>query len=208
MGQKVNPTGFRLGVNPHVSWASRWYGHKKNFASLLHEDRQIRDYLDKQTENVGVKVIIDRMPLYIHITLITHKPGVLIGKKGQKTEQFNRDISKIAGGKPIKCEIKQEKQPNLSACILAYSIGDNLQKRVTCRKAMIYASREAIKAGALGVKIQISGRIGGAEIARTEWHKEGKLSLNTLRNYIDYYQHAVTTKSGILGIKVWIFKPS
>jgi small subunit ribosomal protein S3 len=197
MGQKVNPVGLRLGINR--GWDSVWYAKKKEFGNYLIEDYRIREYIKKNVINSGVsKVMIERTSKKCFVTIYTSRPGFVIGKKGT-------DIEKIKG-KLSKLNIKEVKKPETNSYLVAENIAQQLVKRVSYRRAMKRAMQSAIRLGAKGIKVSISGRLGGNEIARTEWLREGSIPSHTLRADIDYAEAEALTTYGIIGIKVWIYK--
>lgn len=203
MGQKVHPTGIRLGYIK--DWRSIWYADK-DYAQKLHADMEVREYLHKQLEQAAVsKIKIERPAQNARITIYSARPGIIIGKKGEDVERLRQGVSKIMGV-PVNINIEEIKKPELDAKLTAESIAQQLEKRVMFRRAMKRAVQTAMKAGALGVKICVAGRLGGAEIARTEWVREGRVPLHTLRADIDYATAEALTTYGILGVKVWIFK--
>ncbi len=203
MGQKTNPIGFRLGVIK--SWESRWFS-EKDYSKLLQEDINIRKYLMKKLASAGIsKVVIERPAKLAKITIHTSRPGVIIGKKGSDIEKLKKDISKTASGN-VSINIVEIKKPELDSQLVADNIAQQLERRVAFRRAMKRAVQSAMRLGALGIRVNCSGRLGGAEIARTEWYKEGRVPLHTLRADIDYGVARANTTYGICGVKVWIFK--
>lgn len=204
MGQKVNPNGIRLGiVKP---WTSTWYANTKEFAGNLDVDFKVRKYLNKELAQASIsKIIIDRPVNSIRVTIHTARPGIVIGKKGEDVEKLRNMVSKIAGV-PAQINIAEIRRPELDAKLVADSITSQLEKRVMFRRAMKRAVQNAMKSGAKGIKVEVSGRLGGAEIARTEWYREGRVPLHTLRADIDYGVSEALTTYGIIGVKVWIFK--
>ncbi|MCB1113556.1 MAG: 30S ribosomal protein S3 [Chlamydiia bacterium] len=204
MGQKVNPTGFRLVVNR--KWKSKWFANKKDFGDLLIEDDMLRKHLMKKSICQGTsKIIIRRMSDKIEITIVTARPGLVIGKKGAEIDQLKVELSKMTG-KEVWIEVEEIKRPDLDAKIIADGIAKQLERRIPFRRAMKKALQQAMEAGALGIKIACSGRLGGAEIARTEWYKEGSTPLHTLRADIDYANGRAETTYGSIGIKVWVYR--
>lgn len=202
MGQKVNPIGFRL-IRKR-NWRSRWYATNKEFGNLLAEDESIRRYLDKRSSCVGVShVIIRRMSDKIEITIHTARPGLVIGKKGAEIESLKRDLAKLTG-KQVFVEVEEEKRPDRNAKLVADGISRQLERRIPFRRAMKKALQSAMDAGAMGIRVQVSGRLGGAEIARTEQYKEGRIPLHTLRADIQYATSRAETTYGSIGVKVWI----
>jgi small subunit ribosomal protein S3 len=203
MGQKVHPIGIRLGYIK--DWRSVWYAGK-DYAEKLHADMAVRVYLHKQLEQAAVsRIKIERPAQNARITIYSARPGIIIGKKGEDIERLRQGVSKIMGV-PVHINIEEIKKPELDAKLAAESIAQQLEKRVMFRRAMKRAVQTAMKAGALGVKICVAGRLGGAEIARTEWIREGRVPLHTLRADIDYSTAEALTTYGIIGVKVWIFK--
>lgn len=202
MGQKVHPTGFRL-IN-RKDWRSKWFANKQEFGDLIGEDNALRNYLMKQSFMQGVsKIKIRRMSEKIEVTIATSRPGLVIGQKGAQIEKLKADLSRYTG-KQVWVEVEEIKRPNLDAQIVADGIARQLERRIPFRRAMKKALQAAMDAGAEGIKIQSSGRLGGAEIARTEWYKEGSTPLHTLRADIDYATARAETTYGSIGIKVWI----
>lgn len=203
MGQKVNPVGFRLLNNKN--WESVWYDHK-NYAAKLISDVKIRNFVKKNYAHCGIgSVVIERPSDKIHLIIKTSKPGVIIGKKGLDIEKINRAVEKIAGSK-VDVKIVEIDKPDINASIIGQNIARQLEGRAAFKKAMKKAMQSATKYGALGIKISVSGRLGGAEIARTEWYKEGSIPLHTLRSNIDYATANAYTTYGVIGIKVWVYK--
>ncbi|NGX63083.1 MAG: 30S ribosomal protein S3 [Candidatus Anoxychlamydiales bacterium] len=204
MGQKGSPTGFRLVIRK--KWLSNWYANKQEFGDLLEEDRKIRKYLAKQPACVGSsKFYIKRTAGKIEVTICTARPGLVIGKKGAEIDILKNDLKKITG-KEVWIEVEEIKRPDLDAKLVADGIARQIERRVPFRRALKKAIQTTMDAGATGIKVQISGRIGGAEIARTEWYKEGKIPLHTLRADIDYGVKTAKTPYGAIGVKVWINK--
>lgn len=203
MGQKVCPIGLRTILNK--KWMSRWFGNKKEFAGLLIEDQKIRKFLLKKSccQQGTAKVLIKRMSGKIEVTIATARPGLVIGKKGSEIEQLKAELSKLLGCE-VWVEVEEIKRPDLDAKLVADGIARQLERRVAFRRAMKKALQSTMDAGAVGIKIQVSGRLGGAEIARTEWYKEGRIPLHTLRADIDYAMGRAETTYGSLGVKVWI----
>ena len=203
MGQKTNPIGFRLGVIK--PWESRWFS-EKDYSKLLQEDINIRKFLMKKLASSGIsKVVIERPAKLAKITIHTSRPGVIIGKKGSDIEKLKKDISKITTGN-VSINIIEIKKPELDSQLVADNIAQQLERRVAFRRAMKRAVQSAMRLGALGIRVNCSGRLGGAEIARTEWYREGRVPLHTLRADIDYGVSRANTTYGICGVKVWIFK--
>lgn len=204
MGQKVNPIGLRTGINK--DWNSKWYASKKDFSLFLIRDYKIREYLEKKLKDAAVaNVLIERNSKRTDVTIYTAKPGVIIGHGGEEIEVLKKEISKLTD-ENIQISIMEIKNPDLSAKIVADSIAHQIENRVSFRIAQKRAIRNAMKAGALGIKTKVSGRLGGAEIARSEGYSEGTTPLHTLRADIDYATSEANTTFGIIGVKVWIYK--
>jgi len=203
MGQKVNPVGLRLGINR--TWDSRWFADK-DYASLLHEDLALRRYLRKRLQQAGVsRIVIERPAKRARVTIYTARPGVVIGKKGQDIEKLRQDLSGMTGT-DVHLNIIEIRKPEIDANLVADNIAQQLQRRVAFRRAMKRAVQSAIRLGAQGIRINCGGRLGGAEIARTEWYREGRVPLHTLRADIDYGEATAHTTYGTCGVKVWVFK--
>tara|TARA_B100001123_G_scaffold305980_1_gene341843 strand:+ start:72 stop:782 length:711 start_codon:yes stop_codon:yes gene_type:complete len=204
MGQKVNPIGLRLGINR--TWDSRWYAETGEYARLLHEDIHIRKYLNKKLKGSGVsKIIVERPAKKASITIHTARPGVVIGKKGADIDKMRETISKMVNS-DVQLNIVEIRKPEIDAQLVAEGIAEQLERRVAFRRAMKRSMQSAIRLGAKGVKITAGGRLGGAEIARVEWYREGRIPLHTLRADIDYGVATAHTAYGTCGIKVWIFR--
>lgn len=204
MGQKVHPIGIRLGIVK--DWSSRWYAPSKDFADTLCADLKVREYLEEKLALAGVsRIQIDRPARNAKITVYTARPGVIIGKSGKEIEALRDAVNKILKV-PVHLSIEEVRKPELDAKLVAESIAQQLEKRVMFRRAMKRAVTTAIRLGAKGIKICVSGRLGGAEIARSEWYREGRVPLHTLRADIDYGPAEALTTYGIIGVKVWIFK--
>ena len=204
MGQKVNPIGMRLGVNR--TWESRWYAGKGAYAGLLHEDLKIRDTLMRDLRQAGVaRVVIERPHKKCRVTIHSARPGVIIGKKGADIEKLKTKIAKMTSSEVV-VNIVEVRKPEVDAQLVAESIAQQLERRVGFRRAMKRAVQSAMRLGALGIRINCGGRLGGAEIARTEWYREGRVPLHTLRANIDYGVAEAMTAYGICGVKIWIFK--
>jgi small subunit ribosomal protein S3 len=204
MGQKVNPIGMRLGVNR--TWESRWYAGKGEYAGLLHEDLKIRDTLMRDLRQAGVaRVVIERPHKKCRVTIHSARPGVIIGKKGADIEKLKSKIAKMTNSEVV-VNIVEVRKPEVDAQLVAESIAQQLERRVGFRRAMKRAVQSAMRLGALGIRINCGGRLGGAEIARTEWYREGRVPLHTLRANIDYGVAEAMTAYGICGVKIWIFK--
>ncbi|MFW1678779.1 30S ribosomal protein S3 [Pontibacter sp. JAM-7] len=204
MGQKVNPTGIRLGiVKDHTSV---WYADKGEYATKLLNDLQVREYLDGQLKNASVsRIEIERPAQNAKITIHTARPGIVIGKKGEDVEKLRNTVSEMMGV-PVHINIEEIRKPELDGRLVAQGVASQLERRVMFRRAMKRAVQNAMRLGAKGIKIQLSGRLGGAEIARTEWYREGRVPLHTLRADIDYATYEAHTTYGVIGVKVWIFK--
>ena len=205
MGQKIHPTGFRLSVNKN--WSSRWYANSKNFATMLNEDLKVRDYLKKRLSHASVgKVIIERPAKDARITIHSARPGVVIGKKGEDIEHLKAELRRLLGVQMVHVNIEEIRKPEIDAQLIADSIAQQLEKRIMFRRAMKRAMQNAMRLGAQGIKIMSAGRLNGIEIARTEWYREGRVPLHTLRADIDYGFGEAKTSYGVIGIKVWVFK--
>ncbi len=205
MGQKVNPNGLRLGINK--TWNSFWYADKKDIAKNVKEDNVIRKYILKEYKNCAISnVMIERTADTVTVSVSTGKPGVLIGQKGAGVEQLKKNIEKLSDAKRVNVNIVEVKNPDLDAKLVAESIAQQLEKRAQFRRVMKSAMQRVMRAGALGVKTMVSGRLDGAEIARSEHYHEGSLPLHTIRADIDYANVEAHTTFGVLGIKVWIYK--
>ncbi len=204
MGQKVNPIGLRLGINR--TWDSRWYAEGEEYGRLLHEDMKIRKYLKSQLKQAGVaKIVIERPHKRCRVTIYSARPGVVIGKKGADIEKLRREVAKITDT-DVHLNIVEVRKPEIDATLVAENIAQQLERRVAFRRAMKRAVQSAIRMGAGGIRINCGGRLGGAEIARTEWYREGRVPLHTLRSDVDYGTATAVTAYGTNGIKVWIFK--
>ena len=204
MGQKVHPTGFRLAVTRN--WNSRWYADDKDFGTLLHEDVKVREYLKRKLKNASVgRVVIERPAKTARITIHTARPGVVIGKGGDDIAQLNADLQRLMSV-PVHVGIEEIRKPEIDAQLIADSIAQQLEKRIMFRRAMKRAISNAMRAGAKGIRIASSGRLNGIEIARTEWYREGRVPLHTLRAIIDYATSEAETTYGIIGIKVWVYR--
>ena len=205
MGQKVNPYGFRLGVT--TDWKSRWFADHKEYKEQLIEDWKIRDYLKRQLERAAVsRVEIERTRDRLRIDVYTARPGIVIGRRGAEADRLRADLAKITGNPKIHFNIQEIKQPELDATLIAQGVADQLAGRVSFRRAMKRAVQTAMKAGAQGIRVQCGGRLGGAEMSRKEWYREGRVPLHTLRADIDYGQAEARTTFGRIGVKVWIYK--
>ena len=204
MGQKINPIGLRLGINR--GWDSTWFAKKKDFGKFLIEDFKIRNYIKKNIINSGVsEIIIERSSKKCTVSIHTSRPGFVIGKKGADIEKIKKNIMKITDG-DVNVNIKEIKKPELNSNLVAENIAQQLVKRVSYRRAMKRAMQSALRLGAKGIKVSVSGRLGGNEIARTEWLRDGSIPSHTLRADIDYAEAEALTTYGIIGIKVWIYK--
>lgn len=204
MGQKVHPTGIRLGIVKKHS--STWYASPKNYANYLLTDLKVRDFLTDRLKAASVsRIEIERPAENARITIKTARPGIVIGKKGEDVERLRRDVSKMMGV-PVHINIEEIRKPELDAKLVADSIASQLERRVMFRRAMKRSVQNAMRLGAKGIKVSLGGRLGGAEIARTEWYREGRVPLHTLRADIDYATSRAETTYGTIGVKVWIFK--
>ena len=204
MGQKVNPIGLRLGINRN--WESRWFPNFKTAPAALGEDHKIRTFLKKELYYAGVaNIIIERTVKRLRVTIVAARPGIIIGKKGADIEKLKTAVQKLVG-KPISINIKEEKKAQTSAQLVAENVATQLERRVAFRRAMKKVMQGAQRSGAKGIKVAVAGRLGGAEMARTEWYLEGRVPLHTLRAKIDYGFAEAHTTYGIIGVKVWIFK--
>ncbi|MGA9395862.1 MAG: 30S ribosomal protein S3 [Azonexus sp.] len=204
MGQKIHPTGFRLAVTK--SWNSRWYASSKDFPGMLNEDIKVREYLKRKLAHASVgRVLIERPAKNARVTVFSARPGVVIGKKGEDIEQLRTDLQRIMGV-PVHVSIEEIRKPEIDAQLIADSIAQQLEKRIMFRRAMKRAMQNAMRLGAQGIKVMSAGRLNGAEIARSEWYREGRVPLHTLRANIDYALSEALTTYGIIGIKVWVYK--
>jgi len=203
MGQKVNPIGLRVGINR--TWDSRWFADK-DYAQLLHEDLRLKKYLTDRLNQAGVaRIVIERPAKKARVTIHTARPGVVIGKKGADIEKLRGELSKMTGSE-VSLNIIEIRKPEIDAKLIADNIAQQLERRVAFRRAMKRAVQSAMRLGALGIRINCSGRLGGAEIARLEWYREGRVPLHTLRAEIDYGEGTAKTTYGTCGVKVWVFK--
>ncbi len=203
MGQKVNPHGIRLGINK--TWSSRWFS-RKDYSSLLHQDLKIKSYVEKKLKNASIsKINIERAAKKLRVSIFSSRPGIIIGKKGADIETLKNDLSKMSNLE-VFLDIKEIRKPEVEAKLVAENIANQLEKRISFRRAMKKSVQSAMRLGAKGVKVVCSGRLGGAEIARTEKYHEGSVPLHTLRGDIDYSTAEADTTYGICGIKVWINK--
>ncbi|MCB1513568.1 MAG: 30S ribosomal protein S3 [Hyphomicrobiaceae bacterium] len=204
MGQKVNPVGLRVGINR--TWDSRWFAGRGEYGKLLHEDMAIREFIMKQQRQAGIsKVVIERPHKKCRVTVHTARPGVLIGKKGADIEKLRSQLARLTSSE-VHLNIVEVRKPEIDATLVAEGIAQQLERRVAFRRAMKRAVQTALRSGAVGIRINVAGRLGGAEIARTEWYREGRVPLHTLRADIDFGYAKAQTAYGVIGIKVWIFK--
>lgn len=207
MGQKVNPVGFRLGITR--TWSSRWYANKRDYSTNLMEDIRIRKYINKKFEQAGIaKLEIERAAKNLAVNIYSSRPGIIIGKKGAGAESLKdelKKICKITSGEPV-LNVYEVKKPDIEAKLLGESIKQQLERRVSFRRAMKKIMSQAMKAGAKGIKVQCSGRLGGADMSRVERYMEGRVPLHTLRADIDYAQAEALTTYGLIGVKVWVFR--
>ena len=204
MGQKINPTGFRLAVNKN--WSSKWFAKTSEFPEVLKKDIDVREYLKKRLANASVgRVVIERPAKSARITIYSARPGIVIGKKGEDIEVLKRDLQKLMG-LPVHVNIEEIRKPELDAQIIADNIASQLEKRVMFRRAMKRSMQNAMRVGAKGIKIMSSGRLNGIDIARSEWYREGRVPLHTLRADVDYATSEAHTTYGVIGIKVWVYK--
>jgi small subunit ribosomal protein S3 len=207
MGQKVNPIGIRLGITR--DWTSKWYAHSKNFPGYVHTDYEVREYLKKRLADASISLIyIERAARRVSITVHTARPGIVIGKKGEDIEKLRADVAKLMKlpVPDVRINIAEIRKPELDANLVAKGIAEQIEKRVMFRRAMKRAVTNTMRSGALGIKVRLSGRLNGAEIARTEWSREGRIPLHTFRADIDYGFAEARTTYGVIGIKIWIFK--
>src|SRR5438270_1868643 len=205
MGQKINPIGFRLAVNKN--WSSRWYANTKNFAPMLAEDIKVREFLKRKLAHASVgRVLIERPAKDARITIFSARPGVVIGKKGEEIEALKAELRRIMGVQQVHVNIEEIRKPEIDAQLIADSIAQQLEKRIMFRRAMKRAMQNAMRLGAQGIKIMSAGRLNGIEIARTEWYREGRVPLHTLRADIDYGFSEAKTTYGVIGVKVWVYK--
>jgi small subunit ribosomal protein S3 len=203
MGRKVNPVGFRLKINR--TWEGRWFAEGTRYTEQLHEDFKIRNYLMKETENAGIaKIEIERYPSQTVVTIFTAKPGIIIGRKGEQVKKVRQGLETLTG-KKVKVEVEEIEKPDLDAVLVADNIARQLERRIGHSRAMKRAISQAMRQGALGVKITVSGRLAGAEMARREWQMEGRVPRHTLRSAIDYGTAEALTGFGRIGVKVWVY---
>ena len=204
MGQKIHPTGFRLAVTR--AWQSRWFANHRNFAGMLAEDLKVREYLKAKLKSAAVsRILIERPAKNARITIFSARPGVVIGKKGEDIENLKAELARRLGV-PVAVNIEEIRKPEVDAQLIADSITQQLEKRIMFRRAMKRAMQNAMRLGALGIKIMSAGRLNGIEIARTEWYREGRVPLHTLRADIDYGTSEAKTTYGVIGVKVWVYK--
>jgi len=204
MGQKVHPNGIRLGITKPYN--ATWFAESKDFADNLHSDHQVRVFLKDALKGASVsRIVIERPAKSVRVTIHTARPGVVIGKKGEDVEKLRQQVSKLTGV-PAQINISEVRKPELDAQLVAENIAGQLERRVMFRRAMKRAVQNAMRLGAKGIKVEVSGRLGGAEIARTEWYREGRVPLHTLRADIDYATAEAGTTYGIIGVKVWVFR--
>jgi small subunit ribosomal protein S3 len=204
MGQKAHPTGMRLGIVK--DWTSKWYADSREYADLLNTDLRVREFLKKRLSQASVsRIQIDRPAKNAHITIHTARPGVVIGKKGEDIDRLRKDVSEMMGI-PVHISIEEIRKPELDAQLVAENVAGQLERRIMFRRAMKRAVQSAMRLGAEGIRINVAGRLNGAEIARSEWYREGRVPLHTLRADIDYGFAEAKTTYGVLGVKVWIFK--
>jgi small subunit ribosomal protein S3 len=205
MGQKVNPIGYRLAVNR--DWRSRWFASPKELPDFLKSDIDIRRYVKEKLRQAAVaKILIERAWNSIRVTIHTARPGVVIGRKGAEIEKMTDDISKMSGGKQVKIDIQEIKTPELDAQLVAENVALQIERRISFRRAMKKSIQQTMEMGAEGIKLRCAGRLGGAEISRSEWYREGKIPLHTLRTPIDYGFAEARTTYGVIGVKCWVCK--
>jgi small subunit ribosomal protein S3 len=204
MGQKVSPIGLRLGINR--TWDSRWFADRRAYGDLLHEDLRLRSYLTERLKSAGIaRIVIERPHKKCRVTIYTARPGVVIGKKGADIEKLRKELSGLSRSETV-MNIVEIRKPEVDATLVAENIAQQLERRASFRRAMKRAMQTAMRMGALGIRVNVAGRLGGAEIARTEWYREGRVPLHTLRADIDYGIATARTTYGAIGVKVWIFK--
>jgi len=205
MGQKVNPYGFRLGVT--TDWKSRWFADRKQYSDYVIEDWKIRSYIMGEMAHAAIsRIEVERTRDRLRIDVHTARPGIVIGRRGAEADRLRNTLAKITSNAKVQLNIQEIKQPELDAALIAQGVADQLAGRVAFRRAMKRAVQNAQKAGALGIRVQCSGRLGGAEMARTEWYREGRVPLHTLRADIDFGEATAKTTYGTCGVKVWVFK--
>ena len=204
MGQKVHPYGFRLGINK--TWKSSWCG-RRDYPDLLHEDIKLRSYIEKALSHAGIsRVEIERSANRVRVNIHTARPGIIIGKKGLEVDRLKEELQKMIVGKQVNLNIKEVRRAELDAALVAQNVALQLEKRISFRRAMKKTVLSSLRFGAKGIKIRVSGRLGGAEIARSEWYREGRVPLHTLRADIDYGTAVASTTFGVIGVKVWIYR--
>ncbi len=206
MGHKVNPNGFRLGVT--TQWTSNWYAEGRAYGETLNKDIAVRDFLHKKLAQASVsRIQIDRPAKSARVTIHTARPGIVIGKKGEDIEKLRQDVAKRMGLKPdvVHISVEEIRKPEVDARLIAESVAQQLERRIMFRRAMKRAVQNAMRQGAQGIKIQVGGRLNGAEIARVEWYREGRVPLHTLRAFVDYSTAEAKTTYGVIGVKVWVF---
>ena len=205
MGQKVNPYGFRLGTT--TDWKSRWFATREEYVDYRIEDWKIRDYLMNKLPNAAIsRIEVERTRDRLRVDVHTARPGIVIGRRGAQADELRADLTKLTGNPKVQLNIQEIKQPELDAALIAQGVADQLANRIAFRRAMKRAVQNAQKAGALGIRVQCSGRLGGSEMSRTEWYREGRVPLHTLRADIDYGFREARTPAGRIGVKVWIYK--
>lgn len=205
MGQKVNPYGFRLGIT--TDWKSRWFADRKQYADYVIEDSKIRSYIMNELPHAAIsRIEVERTRDRLRIDVHTARPGIVIGRRGAEADRLRQGLAKITGNNRVQLNIQEIKQPELDAALIAQGVADQLAGRVAFRRAMKRAVQNAQKAGALGIRVQCAGRLGGAEMSRTEWYREGRVPLHTLRAEIDYGFREAKTTYGRIGVKVWIYR--
>ncbi len=205
MGQKVNPYGFRLGVT--TDWKSRWFASREQYVDYVVEDWKIRNYLNSKLAHAAIsRIEIERTHERLRIDLHTARPGIVIGRRGAMADELRQELAAMTGNPKVQLNIQEIKQPELDAALIAQGVADQLAGRMAFRRAMKRAVQNAMKAGALGIRVQCSGRLGGAEMSRTEWYREGRVPLHTLRADVDYGLREAHTTTGRIGVKVWIYK--
>ena len=207
MGQKVNPLGIRLGITR--DWSSKWFASKRQFPALVHTDFRVREFLKEKLKDASVsRIMIERAAKKVNITIQTARPGIVIGKKGEDIEKLRGETARmlVMSLQDVRLNIAEIRKPELDAQLVAESISQQIEKRVMFRRAMKRAVMSTMRSGALGIKVRMSGRLNGAEIARTEWYREGRIPLHTFRADIDYGLSEAMTTYGVIGVKVWIFK--
>lgn len=205
MGQKVNPIGMRLGVNR--TWDSRWYANTGEYARLLHEDIAVRAFLKKKLKQAGVsRIVIERPHKKCRVTVYTARPGIVIGKKGEDIQKLRKELTGMVADSEVFLNLVEVRKPELDATLVAESVAQQLERRVAFRRAMKRAMQSTMRMGAGGIRITVAGRLGGAEIARTEWYREGRVPLHTLRADVDYGTAEASTAYGVIGVKCWVFK--